>query len=224
MRAAEGVIVRDELIATDPRESKTVRSATVLVHCVAVRASLPIAALFAAACAKEPPVAPVAAPLDIQPLGPQPVTSAQPAAAPEKDRTCRGTAAVGRQATPFRVPGAAFESGHVTLVDFCASWCAPCQKSLPKYEELYAKYKASGFDVVAVSVDEDHDDVKSLLKTTHVTFPVGWDEGRALAECYKPQTMPTAYVVDKNGIVRHVHHGYRDGEEKEIEKEIKALL
>src|SRR2546430_621145 len=45
--------------------------------------------------------------------------------------------------------------GKVTIVDFWATWCEPCKKSFPKYQELYTKYKASGLEIVAVSVDDE---------------------------------------------------------------------
>ena len=63
-----------------------------------------------------------------------------------------------------------------------------------------------------------------FAKTHGAKFPVGWDNGKKLAGQYKPENMPTAYVIDKTGVVRFVHKGYHDGEEKELEKEIKSLL
>lgn len=118
----------------------------------------------------------------------------------------------------------AITPGKVTLVDFWATWCEPCKKSFPKYQELYVKYKASGLEIVAVAVDDEKTDVPSFAKTHGAKFPVGWDEGHKIANRWNPSTMPSAYIVDKQGIVRHVHSGYRDGEEADIEREIKALL
>jgi thiol-disulfide isomerase/thioredoxin len=113
---------------------------------------------------------------------------------------------------------------RVTIVDFWATWCDPCKKSFPKYQELYVKYKASGLEIVAVSVDDEKKDIPDFIKTYGAKFPVGWDEGHKIADCYKPPNMPSAYVIDKNGVVKHVHNGYHDGEERELEKEIKGLL
>jgi cytochrome c biogenesis protein CcmG, thiol:disulfide interchange protein DsbE len=121
----------------------------------------------------------------------------------------------------------AINPGKVTIVDFWATWCEPCKKSFPKYQELYVKYKASGLEIVAVSVDDE--DKKSAIPDfakTHggAKFPVGWDEGHKIADKWKQGGMPSAYVIDKTGVIRHVHKGYHDGEDAEIEKEIKALL
>ena len=115
--------------------------------------------------------------------------------------------------------------GKVTIVDFWATWCGPCQKSFPKLQELYVKYKASGLEIVAISVDEDGDKGKipDFVKTTGVKFPVGWG-GKKVADEWKPENMPSTYVVGKDGVVKHVHRGYHDGEEAELEKELKALF
>jgi peroxiredoxin len=137
---------------------------------------------------------------------------------------------VGDKAPAFSVDSlnnqgkAALTPGKVTIVDFWATWCEPCKKSFPKYQELYVKYKASGLEIVAVSVDDEKNAIPDFAKTHGAKFPVGWDEGHKIADKWKPENMPSAYIVDKQGVIRHVHKGYHDGEEAEIEKEIKALF
>ncbi len=143
---------------------------------------------------------------------------------------CQGEAKVGNPASSFRLDSlngggtVAMQPGKVTVVDFWATWCEPCKKSFPKYQELYVKYKASGLEIVAVSVDDDKGGIADFAKTYGAKFPVGWDEGHKIADCYKPESMPSAYLIDKSGTVRSIHRGYHDGEENEIEKEIKGLL
>lgn len=114
--------------------------------------------------------------------------------------------------------------GKVMIVDFWATWCEPCKKSFPKLQDLYVKYKASGLEIAAVSVDDEKNGVTEFAKTYGAKFPVGWDEGHKTADKWKPENMPSSYIIDKKGIVRHIHKGYHDGEEVEIEKEIKNLL
>lgn len=114
--------------------------------------------------------------------------------------------------------------GKVTIVDFWATWCEPCKKSFPKYQDLYVKYKASGLEIVAVSVDDEKNGIPEFIKAHGAKFPVGWDEGHKVADRWKPPGMPSAFIIDKSGVIRHVHQGYHDGEEHEIEKEIKALF
>ena len=82
----------------------------------------------------------------------------------------------------------------------------------------------AGLVVVGVSVDQDVANVKTFLKTMPVTFPIVHDAAHAVANRYKPPKMPSSYIVDRNGVVRHVHGGYRDGDAAKFEAEITALL
>ena len=144
--------------------------------------------------------------------------------------TCKGKADVGKTASSFSLNAVSggnrlsLEKGKVVIVDFWATWCEPCKKSFPKYQELYVKYKASGLEIDAISVDDEKKDIPDFIRTYGAKFPVGWDEGHKIADCFKPSNMPSAYVIDKNGVIRHIHTGFRAGEERELEKEIKALL
>lgn len=143
---------------------------------------------------------------------------------------CTGKPEVGQSASTFKLRSVngdsemSVDKGKVTIVDFWATWCEPCKKSFPKYQDLYVKYKASGLEILAISVDDENKDIPDFIKTYGVKFPVGWDEGHKIADCFKPSSMPTAFVIDKDGVIRHIHNGYHDGEEKELENEVKALL
>lgn len=114
--------------------------------------------------------------------------------------------------------------GKVVYVDFWATWCEPCKKSFPKYQELYTKYQSSGLEIIAVSVDDENKGIEAFIKQHGAKFPVAWDDGHKIADQWKPESMPTAFVIDKEGVIRHVHAGYHDGEEAELDKEIKELL
>ncbi len=115
-------------------------------------------------------------------------------------------------------------SGKVLIVDFWATWCEPCKKSFPKLQDLYTKFKTSGMDLIAVSEDDENSGIQDFGTTFGAKFPLVWDDGKAIAGKWKPKSMPSTFIVDKKGIVRFVHFGYHDGEEGEIEKEVKSLL
>lgn len=114
--------------------------------------------------------------------------------------------------------------GKVVLVDFWATWCEPCKKSFPKLEELRVKYEAAGFSIVAISEDDEGNGISSFGTTHGSKFPLVWDKDKSIAGKWKPPTMPSSFVVDKKGVVRFAHFGYHEGEEKEIETELKSLL
>jgi cytochrome c biogenesis protein CcmG/thiol:disulfide interchange protein DsbE len=114
--------------------------------------------------------------------------------------------------------------GKVLIVDFWATWCEPCKKSFPKLEDLYVRYRTSGMEIVAVSEDDDNDGISGFGQSFGAKFPLVWDSGKAIATKWQPKSMPSTFVVDRKGVVRFVHLGYHDGEEAEIEREVKSLL
>jgi cytochrome c biogenesis protein CcmG/thiol:disulfide interchange protein DsbE len=114
--------------------------------------------------------------------------------------------------------------GKVIVIDFWATWCEPCKKSFPKLQGLYARYKSRGFVVIGVSQDDDSSSLAEFAHTYGADFPVGWDKDKEIVQKYDPKNMPTSFVIDRRGIVRFVHLGYRDGDEAELETQIKSLL
>lgn len=119
--------------------------------------------------------------------------------------------------------------GKVVIVDFWGTFCEPCKKSFPKYQELAEQFPGD-LAILAVSVDEP-DTVKkeqllAFAKENSAKFSIVWDKDHSAAERYglRSLTMPSSFVIDKSGNVRHVHKGFKDGEEATLAEEIKALM
>jgi peroxiredoxin len=115
-------------------------------------------------------------------------------------------------------------NGKVVIVDFWATWCEPCKKSFPKLQELYVKYKTSGLQIVGFSEDDEKSGISDFGSSYGADFPLLWDGDKAVAGKWNPGSMPSTFIVDRKGVVRFIHRGYHDGEEVEIEKELKGLL
>lgn len=114
-------------------------------------------------------------------------------------------------------------AGKVVVVDFWATWCAPCKESFPAYQRLAQKF-GSKLTVIGISVDEDPAGIPKFARETGAKFPLAWDDGQITSKGYQPPTMPTSFIVDQSGIVRFVHSGFRAGDERAIESEIDSLL
>jgi cytochrome c biogenesis protein CcmG, thiol:disulfide interchange protein DsbE len=115
-------------------------------------------------------------------------------------------------------------SGQVVVVDFWGTFCEPCKKSFPKLQALYSKYKGSGVTVVGISEDDDKDGIAAFGGSYGAKFPLVWDESHSAAGKWNPGSMPATFIVDRKGVVRFFHQGYREGDELEIEQQVKSLL
>lgn len=116
--------------------------------------------------------------------------------------------------------------GKVVLVDFWATFCAPCLHSFPKYQALVDQF-GGNLVVVAISVDDrDTDKVQldDFIEVTGVRFSVLWDKEQETARAYQLTRMPSSFIVDQGGIIRHLHGGYSRDTIEEMGRQIKALL
>jgi len=114
--------------------------------------------------------------------------------------------------------------GKVIMINFWATWCAPCRKELPLLNNLYNKYKNKGFVLLGVNIDEKSTLANKMIKELKINFPVLFDKTQTTSEAYDLKAMPSTFIIDKNGIVRFAHYGYKSGYEKKYEKDVKSLL
>ena len=128
---------------------------------------------------------------------------------------------------PFRLAGGPIPetSGKVVLVDFWASWCAPCKASFPAYSLLDADFGGRGLVIIAVGVDDSPDAYASFVARMRPPFATVNDGQHRLVSAVQVPTMPTCYLIDRSGRVRFVHAGFRGGQtERELRGEVEGLL
>ncbi len=113
--------------------------------------------------------------------------------------------------------------GKVVIVDFWASWCGPCREELPALASLQEEF-GDRLVIVGVSVDTDEGAMRRFLRRSGVRFRVARDVDQAVAGRYEPPRMPSSYVIDQEGVVRHVHAGFDSDDIAEFRSEIRALL
>lgn len=114
--------------------------------------------------------------------------------------------------------------GKVVLLNFWATWCAPCRKELPVLSLLQENLGKRGLAVVAVSVDNEMENAKSFVMKYNLKLEALWDRDKKVSQLYDPETMPSSYLIDRNGNLRYVHGGYDEKEWKRILAEIEELL
>jgi peroxiredoxin len=114
--------------------------------------------------------------------------------------------------------------GKVVFLDFWASWCGPCAHSMPFLDEMQARYKSSGFEVVGVNLDEERADADHFLEQHPIHFAAVSDPSGECPQRYGVPAMPSSYLIDRQGKIRHVLLGFRDGEREETRAKIQALL
>jgi peroxiredoxin len=116
------------------------------------------------------------------------------------------------------------QRGQVVLINFWASWCGPCRVEMPHLNRLHDKYKAGGFMVLGINIDDDPRHGAATATRWGVKFPVLLDASKAVTRRYDLGAMPSTVLVDRDGRIRYLHRGYRDGLEAEYERQIRELV
>ena len=114
--------------------------------------------------------------------------------------------------------------GHVLVLDFFATWCAPCRESIPHMINLNRKYGRQGLQILGMSVDEGGEKaLKSFIAEKKINYPVALTDEDLQAD-YGLRSVPTLFVINKKGVVAEKFQGYSDEMGKSMEALIRKLL
>jgi peroxiredoxin len=114
--------------------------------------------------------------------------------------------------------------GTVLWLDFWASWCVKCAEAFAFLDDLDREFRAQGFQVLGVNLDEEPQDALSFLAKHPVGFAQAADPDGVCPRRFGVEAMPAAYLVDRRGFVRHVHLGFRAGEAARLRSLVQALI
>lgn len=114
--------------------------------------------------------------------------------------------------------------GKVLYVDFWASWCSPCAQSFSFMNDLDRKLGDRGLHVLGINLDEKPEDAKAFLEKHPAGFTVAVDASGRCPRDFGVQAMPSSYLVDRKGIIRYVHLGFRRAEAQKLRGLIEQLL
>ena len=98
-------------------------------------------------------------------------------------------------------------SGKVVLVDFWASWCAPCRQEAPTLGQVYREYAGQPVEFVGVNIWDRPGDAQQYLETFNLPYPNGIDAGGTIAIDYGVKGIPEKFFVDRQGIVQRKYVG-----------------
>ncbi|MFQ5450193.1 MAG: TlpA disulfide reductase family protein [Nitrospinaceae bacterium] len=115
--------------------------------------------------------------------------------------------------------------GRVVLLNFWATWCAPCRLEMPSFEHLYRRYRSRGLTVLAVSLDKAADArVRSFAEDYGLSFPVLLDPESRAERLYPSPSIPFTFVIDQSGRVVARVDGAKNWESKDTFEAIEYLL
>jgi peroxiredoxin len=114
--------------------------------------------------------------------------------------------------------------GKVVLLNFWATWCPPCISEMPVFNKLYLELRSRGLEIVAISADRSEGYLRDYIGKHGLDFKVLYDESRAVVKQYKVFSMPTTFLIDKNGVIVEKFFGEYDWTDQEIKKKIEKLL
>lgn len=114
--------------------------------------------------------------------------------------------------------------GKVLYVDFWASWCRPCVQTFPLLNDLERRYRGEGLQVVGINVDERAEDAAEFTARLRPEFALAADRRGDCPRRFDVRGMPSAYLVDRRGIVRYRHVGYRSEDAQTLRARVVELL
>ena len=139
----------------------------------------------------------------------------------------------GQMAPTFELPNLAEDAGNTSLislrgkvvyVDFWASWCWPCRIAFPILDRIHKELRQQGFAVVSINLDEFEKDALAFLEEFPVSYLVVRDQQGDTPVRYGVQGMPTGFFIDRRGVIRKIHQGFRRGDARGLRRSAIKLL
>ncbi len=116
--------------------------------------------------------------------------------------------------------------GKVVLLDFWASWCGPCREEMPFLVDFYQDNQKSDFQTIAVNLDDKAENVRNFLSKFYIPpgFLVLVDREKEIPQLFDIKAMPTTIFIDKKGVPRFRHNGFKASYKEQFQKELSELL
>lgn len=116
------------------------------------------------------------------------------------------------------------QRGQVVFISFWADWCGPCKEQLKDLEAIYQSHKNKGFQVWAISLDEDSQEAAFHAQEMGLSFPVLYDNEHQVAKAYDIDDLPCAVIVDRDGVIRFVKETYKSKYLNQYKNQVTQLV
>ncbi|WP_256213052.1 peroxiredoxin [Bacillus sp. OV322] len=103
--------------------------------------------------------------------------------------------------------------GKTVILNFFTTWCPPCRSEIPEMQRFFQKNQNRDITILAINLtanDRSLAAVQDFVKNNNMTFPIALDKKGKIGSLYKVYTIPTSYILDKNGMIRNVMIGPMD--------------
>lgn len=114
--------------------------------------------------------------------------------------------------------------GKIVYLDFWATWCAPCRALLPELAKMRSELAPKGFEVLGINLDTEPELAAKLLRDAGARYPNLREVDEDMLRAYAMKGMPAAYIIDRKGVVRAVHEGFRVSQFTAMRAEVEKLL
>ena len=114
--------------------------------------------------------------------------------------------------------------GKIVFLNFWATWCPPCRVEMPSMEKLYNEFKSKDFTILAIDLQEDAATVKTFKEQYKLNFPILLDSDGSVALIYGAMSIPTTYLIDRDGYLLGGALGPRDWATEDAFELINHLL
>lgn len=120
--------------------------------------------------------------------------------------------------------------GKIVVLDFWGSWCGPCRRELPHFEQLYGRYRGGKVAFLSVNVEMERTEAghiekaRAFVEQNHYSFPVLPDHDGVAVTAHGVNNFPTLLLIDASGRIRYRNIGYRDGFDDVIAAQLAEMM
>ncbi|HPG38002.1 MAG TPA: TlpA disulfide reductase family protein [bacterium] len=115
-------------------------------------------------------------------------------------------------------------AGNVSVINFFATWCPPCQEELPHLQEMWQARKSDNFKLLVIGREHSRSELETFALTGNFTFPIAPDPDRSIYKKFASQYIPRTYLLDTNGIIVMQTVGFTEKEFQSLLNKIDELL